>query len=203
MLKFFSGSLLTFSLICFLLPSCSEEQEPVAQAIEKPQVSSSPVQRENPAPAQKKKVLVKNKKGWKVIKADSFQDDTKPWKAIDGKANTFWHTQWKPKRPKHPHELQIDLGKELEIFGFSYLTRQDKLFNGTVKDYEFFISNDKKKWGEPVSVGTFEDIKYDRGLQVVYFEQSVKGRFIRLVAKSEIDGKPYTCCAEINVVIEQ
>lgn len=201
MLKYILSSLLTIFLLCFLLPSCSKE-EPIPPQV-KPQVNSQAVEKAEPAIPQKKKVLVKNKKGWKIIRVDSFQPEEKPWKAIDGKPNTFWHTEWKPKRPKHPHEIQVDLGEELEIFGFSYLTRQDNVLNGTIKDYEFYISNDKKKWGTPVAVGIFEDIQYDKGLQVVYFDKPTKGKYIRLVAKSEVQGLVFTCCAEINVVIEQ
>ncbi|MCM8528613.1 MAG: discoidin domain-containing protein [Lentisphaeraceae bacterium] len=202
MIKVFLSLLIIFSISSFLLPSCTKEEVPPVAVPAKTAVTPSP-KIEEPKPPAKQKYLVKDKKGWKIIKVDSFQPEDKPWKAIDGKPNTFWHTEWKPKRPKHPHEIQVDLGKELEIHGFSYLTRQDKLLNGTVKDYEFYVSNDKKKWGSPISEGSFDDVKYDKALQVVYFDQAVKGRFIRLVAKSEVQGMPFTCCAEINVVLER
>ncbi len=202
MLKFLN-ILLLGSFFVFLT-SCGEE-EPAPEMTPAVQ-NTDPVpepKEEPPKPSQKKKILVKNKKGWKVFSANSSMPDSKPWKAIDGKPKTFWHTEWKPKKPKHPHHISVDLGKEHEIHGFSYLTRQDKTLNGTINEYDFYISNDKKKWGEPVSSGIFEDIKYDRGLQVIYFDKMIKGRYIKLVAKSEVQDLPYACCAEINIVIEQ
>jgi len=189
--------------IALFLSSCGEEEvEPEVPTVKVQNTQPEP-KKEAPKPPQKKKVLVKNKKAWKVFSSNSSMPDSKPWKAIDGKPNTIWHTEWRPKKPKHPHHISIDLGKELEIHGFSYLTRQDKTMNGTINEYEFYISNDKKKWGEPASAGVFEDIKYDKGLQVVYFDKMIKGRYIKLVAKSEILNQPFACCAEINVVIEQ
>ena len=200
MLRILFSILLAFSL--FSLTSCGEEEAPPEVPVAKQALDPEPV-KVDPKPAEKKKILVKNKKGWKVFSSNSSMPDSKPWKAIDGKPNTFWHTEWKPKRPKHPHHISIDLGKEHEMHGFSYLTRQDKTMNGTIDEYEFYISNDKKNWGEAVTSGVFEDIKYDRGLQVIYFEEMIKGRYIKLVAKSEILGQPFACCAEINIVIEQ
>ena len=200
MLRILFSILLASSL--FLLTSCGEEEvQPEVPLVKQAPDPEPP--KVDPKPPEKKKILVKNKKGWKVFSSNSSMPDSKPWKAIDGKPNTFWHTEWKPKRPKHPHHISIDLGEEYEIHGFSYLTRQDKTMNGTINEYDFYISNDKKNWGEAVASGVFEDIKYDRGLQVIYFEEMIKGRYIKLVAKSEILGQPYACCAEINIVIEQ
>ena len=36
---------------------------------------------------------------------------------------------------KHPHVLAVDLGKEREFSGITYLHRQDGSGNGRVKDY--------------------------------------------------------------------
>lgn len=192
---------LTTSLI-FLLSSCGEEEP----APEVPVVKNDPqveAPKEEPKAQGKQKVLVKDKKGWKICGSSSSMPDSMPIKAIDGKPNTFWHTEWRPKRPGHPHHIAVDLGEELEIFGFSYLTRQDKTLNGTINEYEFYVSNDNKNWGEAAASGVFEDIKYDKGLQVIYFEKMLKGRYIKLVSKSEILNQPFACCSEINVVVEE
>jgi hypothetical protein len=45
--------------------------------------------------------------------------------AIDGRVETFWHTQTGTKAPIHPHELVIALGGEHVVKGFRYLPRQD------------------------------------------------------------------------------
>ena len=203
MIKFLLSFLISMALFLFIFPSCSKEEAEVPVPVVKPEPTPQPKKQEPPKAPAKRKMLVKNKKGWKVFNVNSSMPDSRPWKAIDGKPKTFWHTEWKPKKPKHPHRLCVDFGKELEIHGFSYLTRQDKTINGTINEFEFYVSNDKKKWGEPVASGIFEDILYDKGLQVIYFDKMVKGRYIKLVSKSEVQGLPYACCAEINVVVEQ
>ena len=43
---------------------------------------------------------------------------------------------------KHPHVLAVDLGKEREFSGITYLPRQDGSSNGRVKDYSVDVSTD-------------------------------------------------------------
>lgn len=55
--------------------------------------------------------------------------------AIDGDPGTFWHSEYNKTVTKHPHVLAVDLGKEREFSGITYLPRQDGSSNGRVKDY--------------------------------------------------------------------
>ena len=127
--------------------------------------------------------------------------------AFDGKANTFWHTQWKATNPPLPHEIQINLGASYTVNGFTYLPRQDGCFNGTVKQYEFYVSPDGVNWGTAVAAGNFN---YGSavltcgggtipGAQQVNFS-AVTGQYIRFRALSEVNGNPWTSAAEINVL---
>ncbi len=165
------------------------------------QIETIPV--EPTAPTIKKKILVKDKSKWQIVKASSSHKTDPPTKAIDGSGSTFWHSQYQPKIINHPHELQIDLGQEQTIHGFSYLTRQIGALNGTIREYEFFVSNDSNNWGPPAAKGSFQDIEYGRDLQLVYFEAPINGKYIMLRSISEINGQPYACCAEINIIIEE
>jgi len=122
--------------------------------------------------------------------------------AIDNDPKTIWHTQWAPKTLKHPHELHIDMGKEHNVHGFTYLPRQSGI-NGTIQKYEFYVSNDPKNWGEAVAAGEFENIKFDQGLTVTSFDKIAKGRYFRFVALSEINKKAWASAAEISVIIEE
>ena len=79
-----------------------------------------------------------------------------PWTA---NPNTFWHTQWQDASPECPHEIIIELTPPSTIKGFTYLPRQDDNENGTIKDYEFYVSDDGKDFGQPVAKGTFETSK--------------------------------------------
>lgn len=116
---------------------------------------------------------------------------------LDDDINTFWHTEWVDQDPDYPHELWIDLGKEYELSEFRYRSRQWGNFNGTVSDYELYISNDTAAWGDAFQAGSLERIREE---QIVLFDAPVRGRFFRFLALSEVNGNPWASCSEINFV---
>jgi F5/8 type C domain len=116
--------------------------------------------------------------------------------AVDGDPNTIWHTQWHGNSPGLPHEIIIELVPPSVIQGFTYMPRQDEPDHGTIKDYEFYVSNDGKNFGQPVNQGTFGPGKE---AEMETFAP-VKCRFIKLEAISEINGLPWTSAAEIGVI---
>jgi F5/8 type C domain len=116
--------------------------------------------------------------------------------ALDGDPNTIWHTRWQGQSPGLPHEIVIELVPPTIINGFSYLPRQDVSDHGTIKDYEFYVSNDGKHFGQPVNKGTFGQDK----LEKIETFNPVKCRFVKLKALSEINGLPFTSTAEIRVL---
>jgi F5/8 type C domain/Protein of unknown function (DUF4038)/Domain of unknown function (DUF5060)/Fibronectin type III domain len=114
---------------------------------------------------------------------------------LDGNSATFWHTEWYVRAPRHPHTLVLDLGGRYQVDGFRYLPRQDRSPNGTIARYEFYVSDDRATWGTPTATGT---LAANRTEKIVRFRAKA-GRFVRLVALSEINGKPYTSVAELNI----
>jgi hypothetical protein len=147
-----------------------------------------------PAPA-----IATNKIALTVVKVDSEEtagENGGGTNAVDGNPDTYWHTQWQDSTPECPHEIIIELTPPSTIKGFTYLPRQDDNENGTIKDYEFSVSNDGKDFGKPVSKGTFESGKEKK---TVTFEAK-KCRFIKLKALSEINDGAWTSAAEIGVV---
>ena len=116
--------------------------------------------------------------------------------AIDGKANTIWHTQFSPEILKHPHELIIDLGREHTIKGFRYLPRQDAGWNGTIKEIEITVSNDADKFGQPFVKATLKKIRKAQSIKC----DATKGRYLRSRALSEINGGPWASIAEFGVM---
>lgn len=131
---------------------------------------------------------------WTLKYVDSYNWYNLGNYAFDGNKDTFWHTNWSPVAPM-PHEIQIDLGATYNISKFSYLPRQDSQVNGTIKDYEFYVSSDGVNWGTAVATGTFTK---DTTLKEVSFATKT-GRYIRLRALSEINNNPWTSVAELNV----
>ncbi len=144
------------------------------------------------------------KSGWKVVSADSEEPhaDNHAAKAIDDDPSTFWHTQWQGGNPGYPHEIVIDLGKTVEATGFTYLPRQDGKDGGLVARYEFYVSNEKNQWGEPVIRGEFDNILNNPVQQRVLFSKKKTGRYLRFVALASPNNKQWAGAAEIGVLVK-
>lgn len=142
----------------------------------------------------KKKV---SKSQWKVIHVDS-QQPGEGWArhAIDGNVETFWHTNWQSAQDGYPHEIQIDMGRVIDILALRITPRQDP-DNGRIKDYAIYLGNDPKNWGEPVKTGSFDSSSKVKKIEL---ERPAKARFVRIVAKSEIKDRYFATIAEVDVL---
>lgn len=125
---------------------------------------------------------------------DSYQSGEDGSKAIDGKVNTLWHTPWSG-TPAHPHYIQINLGETYNVSKLIYTPRTDGT-NGTIKDYEIYISNDVNNWGTYVKKGTLTN---PGGPTMIDFPVKA-GRYAKLVALSETNGNNWTSVAEIGFI---
>jgi beta-galactosidase len=82
------------------------------------------------------------RKKWKVLYADSEEmdsDDGKADNVFDLQSTSIWHTEWKDRSPKQPHQLVIDLGESVNCSGLKYMPRQDGP-NGRIKDFKLYLS---------------------------------------------------------------
>ncbi|KAH7169897.1 galactose oxidase precursor [Dactylonectria macrodidyma] len=132
---------------------------------------------------------------WKVT-CDSFHVGNECSKAIDGNKNTFWHTQYSTSsNPPPPHTITVDLGSTQNVNGISMLPRQDGVTNGRIARHSVFLSSDGITWGSPVAYGTWYG---DATLKYSNFETK-PARYVRLVAITEVNGKPWTSIADLNV----
>ncbi|MGL6195921.1 MAG: discoidin domain-containing protein, partial [Thermoguttaceae bacterium] len=95
-----------------------------------------------------------------------------------------------------PHSLCIDLQAEYEINGFTYQARKDAA-NGSIGDYELFITNNENEQCSPVSKGSLKKTDIP---QNVKFDKPVKGRFIKFIGLSEVNGLPFTSAAEFTLL---
>ncbi len=137
--------------------------------------------------------------GWSLVYVDSQEltgENGAATNAFDGAAGTFWHTEWFRSNPPCPHEIQIDLGFNYNLSGFRYLPRQDGSANGRIGQYEFYVSTSTSNWGSPVASGTFANSSAEKE---VFFTPKA-GRYIRLRALTEVNGRPWTSMAEINLI---
>jgi beta-galactosidase len=141
--------------------------------------------------------LLVDRSKWKVVRCDSFHPgEGEPHQAIDGNPNTYWHTKWGGGESRHPHEIEVDLGEMLELVGITYLPRQGQE-NGRIAEYEVYVSRDGQSWAAPVATGEFSN---STQRQTVKFVEAVTGRYIKLVALSEVGGNAWTSLAELDVI---
>lgn len=117
--------------------------------------------------------------------------------SFDGNPSTFWHTRWSTSKPTPPpHQIQIDLGEKHLIRGFQYLPRQDGATVGTIRGFKFYVSMDGKNWGKPIATGKFATGTQEKRV----FGTPKRGRYIRLVGESEVNGNSDCSVAELNVI---
>ena len=137
--------------------------------------------------------------GWEVASVSSQEtvdEDGAAVNAFDGSTSTKWHTEYGDAgTPEHPHELVIDLGASYALTAFRYTPRQDKDENGMIADYEFYVSDSSTDFGDPVAEGTFGT---SREPTTVPFPVK-SGRYVRLVALTEINGQKFASVAELGV----
>ena len=137
-----------------------------------------------------------NKSLWKLVSVDSQQGGNEAKYAFDNNPSTFWHTEWGANEPSCPHTLVIDMVNTYNITNISYTARQDGNENGMVKAYDIYLSLDGNNWGNPVVSGEF---KKTTTVQTVPLCVPTAGRYLKFVAKSEINGKAWSSMAEIDI----
>jgi hypothetical protein len=149
--------------------------------------------------SQFKSVPLMNKR---VIYYDSQAAGCEAANALDDNPNTIWHTPWTDPNVKHPHEIVIDLGEEINITGLKILPRQDNNKNGWIEEYEIYITKDSNVWGEPSAKGKFDFSSEEKIVQLCDEKNKpLNCRYIKLKALSGFVNDPYTSIAEIGFLL--
>lgn len=117
---------------------------------------------------------------------------------LDGDPNTIWHSIYSITLAEYPHFVDFDAGEVKTMRGFTYKPRAGA-GNGTVKDYEIYVSQDAENWGEPVSKGSFTGTD---SVKRVMFNKAVHARYIRFKALSEQQGRAYASGAEFTLIAD-
>lgn len=137
-----------------------------------------------------------NKSAWRLVSVDSQHSGNEATKAFDNNPSTFWHTSWGSNEPQCPHTIIINMNKIYEVTAFTYTARNDGNENGMVKAYEVYLSLDGKEWGKPVAKGEF---KKTSAMQIAKLATPTAGRYIKFVAKSEVNNNAWTSASEIGI----
>ena len=130
---------------------------------------------------------------WKIV---AEPKGTNAKAAIDGNADTFWHTHPRQElRP--PQSFTVDMGETLKLRAFTYLPRQDGTNNGMTDRYKFEISTNGKKW-EKVAEGEFGNLRANPIEQTVAFPPQ-NARYFRFTGTHALE-KNHVSAAEIGVL---
>ena len=132
------------------------------------------------------------------VRVDSEAPGYEGFRAMDGDPQTMWHTRWEAGETSHPHEFVVDLGAAYEISGIGYLPRPGG-GNGTIGDFECYLSDNDKDFGQPVLKGS---IAQPNAENVIELPAKVKGRYLKLRALSEVAGRPWASMAELRILSE-
>ncbi|WP_143305752.1 discoidin domain-containing protein [Chitinophaga vietnamensis] len=113
--------------------------------------------------------------------------------AIDGNTATYWHTQWYNTTAPMPHYISIYLGGAYNLSKLTYTPRQSGV-NGRINAYQVQVSADSINWTQ-VATGNFVNSTTP---QDVVFSPTVKAKYVKLIATSEVNGNPWTSVAELS-----
>lgn len=125
---------------------------------------------------------------WKTIGANASA-------AIDGKQETVWKTD-------NLTPLVVDMGKELEIAGFSYAPTQMEDLTGTIFKYNFYVSRDGKNWTKCDAGGEFSNIMHNPVPYFVRFGKKYPARYFKLEPTVEINNKSVTAIGEVGILLQ-
>ena len=133
-----------------------------------------------------------------VFASSEEPDEGEAVQLVDGDESTIWHTMYSITLAKYPHWVDFDASEPKTMKGFTLLPRQDTGY-GRIKNYEIYVSNDGKNWGEPILKGEFDRTA---DLKKVMFSKPVKARYIRFRALNAHYGVDYASAAEFALIAE-
>jgi hypothetical protein len=113
---------------------------------------------------------------------------------------TYWHTFHQDKtKSAPPHEVVLDMGREMAVSAFTFLPRADGTREGTPDQVAFYLSLDGENW-TLASEAEFANVRENFGMHLVPLEQPMEGRFLRFVANHASDGCDYVVVAGIGAI---
>lgn len=138
------------------------------------------------------------KKNWRLVSVSSQElrgTEHLATNAFDGSAWTIWHTAWNESSAPLPHHITIDLGASYTLNEFRYLPRQGSYVNGQIAKYRLQLSDNGSQW-TTASEGVLPTGKSEKRVTFA----PTAGRYVKLVALSEVNGDQWTTAAEIGFV---
>lgn len=117
------------------------------------------------------------RKGWAVV-ASNQNSDGPARLMLDGKIDTYWHSQWQGGKPDHPHIITVDMKEFKTIRGLSFVQRQD--LQGAINQFDLETSIDGIIWK---NTGT-HNLFYVARKQFIYLPEAETIKQFRITTQS-------------------
>lgn len=119
----------------------------------------------------------------------------KPGKAVDGRVESMWRTQWKPP-VSMPQSITLDLGSRHKLSGLIYHPQVGGGADGIITGYNVYVSRDGENFKKVVENGVWaKTIAAKKAL----WSKSGKVRYVRLEATESTGG--YVSIGELNLIL--
>ncbi|MCK0190907.1 alpha-L-fucosidase [Arenibacter sp. F20364] len=136
------------------------------------------------------------KKDWKSVGEDSFEGENVAQNAFDGDSNTYWSSSDKAGK----HFINIDLGKEYSITGFTY-TPQVLSADGMIEKGTVRMSTDGKTW-KSVEDFQFGNLINDPTTRTHMFQSKINARYIGIESKVIAGNGKTAAIAELDFLLD-
>lgn len=138
----------------------------------------------------------------RIVECSSTSGKTEsPWSLIDGRSDTYWHTEWHTPAAQYPHHVVVDLGVDSELRGFTITPRQGR-DSSRVRKLAFYLSKDGKAWPEKPDC-TLEMVDGDAEQTVMLPEPAI-AKFVKMVCLEPMrPGEPYAAVAELAPIVNR
>jgi len=113
--------------------------------------------------------------------------------AIDGRPETAWNTEWKPKA-EPPHTLTLDLGSAYEVSGLICQPKLASNINGVITAYKIYISTDGKNY-QAIAEGKWPK---SSTTHMVKWPSVKNVRFVKFEATDGVNGA--ASIGELNII---
>ncbi|MEX0720079.1 MAG: discoidin domain-containing protein, partial [Balneolaceae bacterium] len=116
-------------------------------------------------------------------------------RAIDGRPETYWHTEYLDNKRPLPQSITLDLGGSYEVEGLTYQPRIDGQRNGMITSYDILISNDGATYSK-VASGNWPT---GTSVKTAIWEKR-KARYVKLEATQAVNEN--VSAGEIRIVTD-
>ncbi|MEX0720779.1 MAG: discoidin domain-containing protein [Balneolaceae bacterium] len=123
--------------------------------------------------------------------------DFKVENAIDGRPETVWQSEWKPKQDL-PQSVTVELGGFYDVAGIVYQPRLNNSQNGMITKYNVYLSSDGVNF-ERVKSGTWQTGTSTKVTLLDEAEVNTEARFVRFEAEEGVDGS--ASIGELDIMI--